>query len=91
MFGVRVLGQLSYDAAELYFKMKGIEIRPMFYSIFAHDHLNNNPDIRPCDCTVADLLNKECFILPSYPELSAADQQYIIDTVNGYVIGVNGP
>lgn len=91
MFGVRVPGQLSYDAARLYFQMKGIEIRPMFYSIFTHDHLKNNMDIRPCDCTVADVLNKECFILPSYPELSVDEQQYIIDTVNGYVIGVNGP
>jgi len=91
MFGVRVPGQLSYDAAELYFKMKGIEVRPMFYSIFSHSHLINNPDIRPGDCTVANLLNKECFILPSFPELTVDEQQYIIDTVNGYVRGVNGP
>jgi len=91
MFGVRVPGQLSYEAAELYFKMHGIEIRPMFYSIFVHDHLKGNMDVRPTDCTVANLLNKECFILPSYPELTADEQKYIIDTVNGYLIGVNGP
>jgi perosamine synthetase len=91
MFGVRVPGQLCYDAAELYFKMHGIEVRPMFYSIFAHDHLKDNMDVRPADCTVANQLNKECFILPSYPELTADEQKYIIDTVNGYVRGVNGP
>jgi perosamine synthetase len=91
MFGVRVPGQLCYEAAELCFKMNGIEIRPMFYSISSHDHLKSHPDIFGCDCTNADLLNKECFILPSFPELSKEEQQYIIDKVNAYVRGVNGP
>lgn len=91
MFGVRVPGQLNYEAAELCFKLHGIEIRPMFYSINAHAHLKNNPDIFQADCTNADLLNKECFILPSFPELTAKEQQYIIEQVNAYVRGVNGP
>lgn len=91
MFGLRVPGQLCYEAAELYFKMHGIEIRPMFYSINEHAHLKNNPDIFQIDCTNANLLNKECFILPSFPELTAKEQQYIIEQVNGYVRGVNGP
>ncbi len=88
MFGVRVLGQTSYDAAEAYFILRGIEVRPMFYSIFFHDHLSGNQDISPADCTVANQLNQECFILPSYPELTAEEQQYIINAVNEYVRGV---
>ncbi len=91
MFGLRVPGQLCYEAAELYFKMHGIEIRPMFYSINEHAHLKNNPDIFRSDCTNANLLNKECFILPSFPELTKDEQKHIIDEVNGYVRGVNGP
>lgn len=88
MFGMRVPGQLSYDIAEAFFKQHGIEIRPMFYSINMHGHLNNNPNIFGSDCTNADLLNKECFILPSYPELTSEEQQYIIKTVNEYVRGI---
>jgi perosamine synthetase len=92
MFGVQVPGQLMYEAAELYFKMHGIEIRPMFYSIHTHKHLKNNADIIvPSNNINADILNKKSFILPSYPELTKEEQKYIIDTVNGYVIGVNGP
>lgn len=91
MFGVRVPGQISYAAAELYFQMRGIEIRPMFYSIANHDHLRTNSDVHPADCTVADRLNKECFILPSYPELTMNEQKYIIDNVNEYVRGVSKP
>jgi perosamine synthetase len=85
MFGVRVPGQLCYEAAELHFKSRNIEIRPMFYSILTHSHLKNHPNISSANCTKADLLNKECFILPSYPELTKEEQQYIIDEVNEYV------
>lgn len=91
MFGVRVLGQRSYDTAELYFKNKGIEIRPMFYPISEHGHLRDNPSVMSTDCSFADLLNSECFILPSYPELTKEEQNLIIREVNNYVKGVNIP
>jgi perosamine synthetase len=91
MFGVRVPGQTNYDIAEAHFKSRGIEIRPMFYSIFEHDHLKTHPDIHVADCTNANTLNKECFILPSYPELTQDEQNYIIREVNDYVRGVNQP
>jgi perosamine synthetase len=85
MFGIRVPSQISYHEAELYFTTRGIEIRPMFYSIFTHQHLKKHKDIFECDCTNADLLNKECFILPSYPELTNDEQKYIIKQVNEYI------
>lgn len=88
MFGVRIPGQSSYENAEAYFNAHSIEIRPMFYSIFSHDHLKDNVDVLPTDCMVADLLHQECFILPSYPELTSEEQQYIINTVNEYVRGL---
>lgn len=88
MFGVRVLGQESYDQAQSYFSQRGIEIRPMFYPISTHAHLRENQNVEPSDNTVADLLNKECFILPSYPELTFEEQQFIISTVNDYVIQI---
>lgn len=89
MFGIRIPNQQSYDVAEQHFKQKGIEIRPMFYPITAHAHLRNNPDIKSTDCSFADLLSQECFILPSYPELTKQEQIHIINEVNSYIKGVS--
>jgi perosamine synthetase len=85
MFGIRIPGSLAYEQIETYFRAHGIEIRPMFYPIFDHDHLKNNPDVWGTDHSNAITLNKECFILPSYPELSPEDQKHIIHTVNEYL------
>lgn len=85
MFGVRVPGSPGYEQAEFYFKVRGIEIRPMFYNIFDHAHLKDNIDVYGTDCSNAIILNKECFILPSYPELYSDDQARIIYTVNEYL------
>lgn len=85
MFGVRIPGASNYEEVEKYFKMRGIEVRPMFYPISDHAHLLSHPDVRSVDSTVARLLNKECFILPSYPELNTGDQNHIIYSVNEYL------
>lgn len=85
MFGVRIPGSPGYTEAEQYFKHHQIEVRPMFYPISDHAHLKNHPDIFGVDSTNAATLNKECFILPSYPELNIGDQNHIIYSVNEYV------
>jgi len=85
MFGIRIPGTINYGHAEMYFKGCGIEIRPMFYSIKQHQHLQNNPDILDCDDTNANLLNRECIILPSFPELNESEVHYIIQAVNNYI------
>ena len=95
MFGIRVVGNTDYEDAERYFKEQGIEIRPMFYSILTHQHLRHSPsifgvDYRTLYCANADLLQKECFILPSFPELSAAEQTHIIATVESYLKTIKG-
>jgi perosamine synthetase len=91
MLGVRVPGSPGYDEAEAYFKSHGVEIRPMFYPASAHTHLENNESFYLGDETNAILLNKECFILPSYPELNIGDQNHVIHTVNEYVKTVRKP
>jgi perosamine synthetase len=85
MFGVRVPGSQGYEAAEQFFKNQNIEIRPMFYPMTAHPYLNNLYYVNISDCYKAELLNKECFILPSYPELTVAEQRHILNTLDDYV------
>jgi perosamine synthetase len=85
MFGVRVIGNPSYEEAEVFFKNHDIEIRPMFYSMFEHKYLKHHPDVFGTDCHNADLLNKECFILPSFPELSTQEMFHIIAMVECYL------
>lgn len=85
MFGIRIHNNQSYEMAELYFNSYGIEIRPMFYSIFSHGHLKGNVNIFDGSCNNADILNKECFILPSFAELTTVEINYIIQTVNNYI------
>jgi perosamine synthetase len=51
---------------ELFLFENNIETRPMFYSINSHTHLKNIPSVN----TVADRLNHQCLILPSFPELT---------------------
>ena len=57
----------------------------MFYPIDVHHHLKGDLKIFNCDNENATLLNRECFILPSYPELNTAEQKHIIDVTNEYV------
>lgn len=84
ILGVRVLGG-EYAGAERHFGEAGIEIRPMFPPIGRHDHLRQ---VR-CDSeTVAALLSKECFMVPSYPELTDGEVARVIETVRGYARSV---
>lgn len=84
MFGVRV-PKKKYQQAEIYFQSHDIEIRPMFYPISAHSHLCNNKNVNWNDCTNAELLNQECFILPSYPDLLLHEQTHILKTLENYI------
>jgi perosamine synthetase len=85
MFGIRIIGNKSYNAAESYFKTKGIEIRPMFYSASAHQHLLNNKNFNINLEKNSKILNQECIILPSFPELTSKEVKHIVSCVKDYV------
>ena len=87
MMGVRIPGHENYQAAELYFKSHGIEIRPMFYPITAHSHLSNNYVVSWTSCANAQILNQESFILPSYPGLTPEEQSHILTTLEKFLKG----
>lgn len=59
---------------------KIFETRPMFYPLSAHSHLRHFSR----DETVAHKLSKECFMLPSHPNLTDDDLDIIINNLNKY-------
>jgi perosamine synthetase len=69
----------DYDKLEKYMNEKNIQIRPLFYDIHSHLHLfdikNNFNKIK---------LNG--FMLPSYPELTKIQQEYIFNCLTEYCI-----
>jgi perosamine synthetase len=85
MFGVRVLNNKNYSFAENFFNKNKIEIRPMFYPITNHNHIKNNPNVIIDKCVNARLLNKQCFILPSFPEMSNDEQKHVINTLLSFL------
>lgn len=85
MFAVRVPNSKGYEHAEAFFKSNAIEIRPMFYPLRSHAHLTNEPRISLGEDDVAQLLNKTCFILPSYPSLSPGEIKHILSTLDKYL------
>lgn len=88
MFGVRIPNSKGYDAAADFFEKHGIEIRPMFYPAYMHDHLKDNPDISLSLHLDSKFLNRDCFILPSYPELSIEEQNHILKVLEEYLEGI---
>lgn len=78
MFAVRINGLENFNKAEEFFSEFGIEIRPFFYPINSHKHLSEI-NVSKTSKSMAELLNKECFILPSYPLLTVNEHDYIID------------
>jgi perosamine synthetase len=84
MFGVRVKNS-NYSATESFFKNRNIETRPMFYPIYCHDHLIKNKNVSWNKNENSELLNNECFILPSYPDLTHDDQKHILSSLENYL------
>jgi len=81
MFGIRVIGNPGYHVAEKFFLDRDIETRPFFYPISSHKHLRGSANNSP----KASLLQKEIIILPSYPELTFREQQYVTSVLEEYV------
>lgn len=81
MMGVRVLSSRGYAHAERFMAERGVEVRPMFHPITRHAHLRG---VRCSSDAVADLLHRECFMLPSFPGLGDDDLARVVDAVRAY-------
>ena len=79
MMAVRIDGTSCYEESMEFLGSCGIETRPMFYPISAHKHLEGFSNQK--EEIVAERLNRECVILPSFPELHEKEVLQIIDSV----------
>lgn len=83
MFSLRIVGLSSYNEISDYLTKKGIETRPVFYPMSTHCHLgkfsNSNREGN------ADVISKESFMLPSFPELKNEEIDYIIKEIREFI------
>jgi perosamine synthetase len=86
MFGIRVENS-RYELAEEFFKDSGIEVRPMFYPASHHAHINSmisSGKVKISKEDVANQLNQECIVIPSYPDLTLSERNQIVETIKNY-------
>jgi perosamine synthetase len=82
IFSVRLKG-CDYTSNIMPQCNKSFETRPMFYQMSKHKHLRKYSNID--DENVAKLLSKECFMLPSHPNLNENDLNEIVQVLNKIV------
>lgn len=69
---------IKYDEFETYMKSNNIDVRPFFYDISVHKHLNDIP---------RSVLNTNItyFMLPSYPDLEDCQVKHICETILRFI------
>ena len=72
MYGIRIVGSKSYQDNKQFFDCHNIDTRPMFYPFTKHKHLNINGKVKN-----SEALSREVVIIPSYPDLTQEQQEYI--------------
>lgn len=81
MFSIYLTNNIkSIDEINQYFIDNDIEIRPFFYPYDSHNHLKSIVS-QPSDYTISNKLNTNVIMLPSYPELTLQQQEYIVSKI----------
>lgn len=83
IFALRIINNPSYSKFEEHMNSHGVDVRPMFYPIHTHTHLNNIDVNKSCHLSV--ILNQECLMLPSSPTLSYYEQTHIVNQIKSYI------
>jgi perosamine synthetase len=82
IFAIRIINnQKTIEETTDFFKNNNIDIRPFFYPINYHVHLN---DIKNNDKT-SIILNREIIMIPSSPNITLEEQKYIVDTIEKFI------
>lgn len=86
IFSLRILNNpLSIEDTYDFFKNKGVDTRPFFYPINAHGHLKNIK----FDDDVSYKLHSEILMIPSSPDITNKEQEYIVDSINQFVFYID--
>ncbi len=88
MFGIQVDSDLAinFEHADGFFKYRGIEIRPMFYPYSEHRFVRDSSLIEIMDQEDNAIeVNRCAIILPSFPELTEKQQDYILKVLREYL------
>ena len=81
MFAIYIMNNdKSIEQIDKYFVDNSIEIRPFFYPYYSHNHLKSLVS-QTNDNFVSAKLNTNIIMLPSYPELSLQQQEYIVSKI----------
>lgn len=81
MYAIRIMNNSSnINDIFNFFKERNVEIRPFFYPFESHKHLKNIKYLGSSE--ISNLLNKEIIMLPSYPELTKEQQEYIVYVIS---------
>lgn len=76
IYGVRLLGSKSYQKNKEFLNSAGIDVRPMFYPSTTHKHVNVAGEHKNIN-----LIHDEIVLLPSYPELTVKQIEYICSKI----------
>ena len=83
IYSIRIIGT-NYDNFQKFMTGKGIDVRPMFYPIHAHQHLKEIKVRNKENLQISAIINGECCMLPSYPQLSYNEQEYIVESITEF-------
>jgi dTDP-4-amino-4,6-dideoxygalactose transaminase len=85
IFAIYILkNDKTIDETNAYFVENGIDIRPFFYPYDRHNHLKTIAN-HSIDMSVSEKLNNKIIMLPSYPELTLQQQEYIASKIIAFV------
>ncbi len=77
-----LMPKTTFQTIEAFLKDKMVEIRPFFYDIHTHSHLQTIKN--PHDSTFAKHVTDIGVMLPSFPELTFEEQQYICNMIKEF-------
>jgi perosamine synthetase len=80
---VILIPDINYDRLETFMEQKNIQIRPIFYDLHTHQHLQQMK--KTLEQPFTHKVSQYGVMIPSYPELSPEEQKYITSCIGEYI------
>ena len=83
IFVLRIINNIhTIESTISFFSELGVEIRPFFYPINSHNHLN---DLHVDKCLIPSYLNKQVIFIPSSPNITFDQQLQVIYSIRVFL------